>query len=202
MLTESGLNEALKLCDIPVSKKELLPTKSYEVEKLVKRLAESSQPENYDPIDRDKKASRTVREYALRDRAFRQAVVGAYGYSCAVCGLKIKSPDSLLWEVEAAHIVPHRSRGRDDICNGIALCHLHHWAFDVGWITVADDYKIQVSPQIQRVPTGWGRLESYELFRVIRGGTVGLRLPKKEAVYPHQNAIRWHRQNIFYEQCA
>ena len=107
MLTEKGFDEALKLCNIPTARKECLPTKSYEVQKIVKDLIESRKPENYDPFDRDKKIVKTAREVALRNRAFRQAVIEAYTYRCSVCGLKLKSPDSLLWEVEAAHIVPH-----------------------------------------------------------------------------------------------
>lgn len=200
MLTEKGFDEALKLCNIPTSRKACLPTKSYEVQKIVKRLIEYPKPENYDPLDRERKIVKTTRELALRNRAFRQAVVEAYTYSCAVCGLKLKSPDSLTWEVEAAHIVPHGSFGRDDVCNGIALCHLHHWAFDVGWFTVLDDYRVQISPQINRLPSDNGKLEGYEFFRVLRGGRLKLCLPNRHEVYPHHNAIRWHRENVFHER--
>ncbi|WP_394324619.1 HNH endonuclease [Haloquadratum walsbyi] len=42
-------------------------------------------------------------------------------------------------EVEAAHIYPKSEDGTDDIRNGIALCKLHHWAFDCGWIPVNDN---------------------------------------------------------------
>jgi hypothetical protein len=201
MLTEKGFDKALKLCNIPTSEKERLPTKSFEVQKIVKRLIESPKPENYDPFDKDKKIVKTTRASALRNRAFRQAVLEAYNYKCAVCGLKIKSPDSLLWEVEAAHIVPHRSFGRDDVCNGIGLCHLHHWAFDVGWFTVLDDYKVQISPHIDRLPADCGKIESYQFFQAIADGRVRLCLPKRNEIYPHHNAIRWHRENIFYKQC-
>jgi predicted nuclease with TOPRIM domain len=54
MLTEKGFDEALRICNVPAERKESLPTKSYEVQKIVKRLIESSKPENYDPFDRDK----------------------------------------------------------------------------------------------------------------------------------------------------
>ncbi len=145
MLTEKGFEQALKLSGIPVASRDILPTKSYEVQKIVKKLVESPRPENYNPFDKSKKSTKTTRESILRTRGFRQAVIEAYICRCAVCGLKLNSPDSLTWEVEAAHIVPHRAKGRDDIFNGIAMCHLHHWAFDVGWFTLRDDYKIQIS---------------------------------------------------------
>ena len=46
MLIENGFDEALKLCNIPTSKKDFLPTKSYEVQKIVKKLIESPMNEN------------------------------------------------------------------------------------------------------------------------------------------------------------
>ncbi len=39
--------------------------------------------------------------------------------------------------------------GKDDIWNGIALCHLHHWAFDVGWFALLNDYNIQLSTKLK-----------------------------------------------------
>jgi hypothetical protein len=133
MLTEKGFDEAMRLSNIPSERKEFLPTKSYEVQKIVKKLIQSPRPTNYDPFDKNKKTTKTTRESTIRTRGFRQAVIEVYDYKCAICGLKIISPDSLAWEVEAAHIVPHSSSGRDDIFNGMAMCHLHHWAFDAGW---------------------------------------------------------------------
>lgn len=200
MLTEKGFDEALKLCNIPISKKDFLPTKSYEVQKIVKKLTESPKSENYDPFDKNKRVTKKTSESALRSRGFRQAVIEAYNCRCAVCGLKIKSPDALSWEVEAAHIVPNRSFGRDDVCNGIALCHLHHWAFDVGWFTLRDDYKIQVSSQIDNLPHDFGKIGGHEFFRALADKNVAICLPHKINIHPHRNAIRWHRQNIFYQQ--
>ena len=200
MLTEKGFDAALELCNIPIANKDFLPTKSYEVQKIVKKLIESPRSEKYDPIDRNKKIVKTTRESALRSRGFRQAVIEAYYCRCAVCGLKIQSPDRLYWEVEAAHIVPNSSLGRDDICNGIALCHLHHWAFDVGWFTLMDDFKIQVSSQLACLPADFGKAGSYEFMRPLAAGSSRISLPARDAIYPHQNAIRWHRQNIFYQQ--
>ncbi|NNM94969.1 MAG: hypothetical protein HKL88_05845, partial [Bacteroidia bacterium] len=45
MLTENGFDEALKLLHIPKTQKEFLPTKSYEVQKIVKNLTENPRPE-------------------------------------------------------------------------------------------------------------------------------------------------------------
>lgn len=198
MLTERGFDKAMRLCDIPAERKGELPIKSYEVEKIVKKLFNSPAAQNYNPFDTSKKIVKTTKETVLRMRGFRQAVIKAYGFRCAVCQLQIKTPDALSWEVQAAHIVPNHSRGRDDICNGIALCHLHHWAFDVGWFTVLDDYKIQVSPKIHDVPTGHGKLGDYGFFPAISSGRVKISLPEQDGFQPHPNAMCWHRQNIFH----
>lgn len=198
MLTEKGFDEALKLSNIPPSRKNLLPTKSYEVQKIVKKLTESPRPENYNPFDKEKKVIKITREAAIRTRGFRQAIIDAYGYKCSICKMKINSPDSLSWEVEAAHIVPHSSLGRDDIWNGLALCHLHHWAFDVGWFTLQDDYTINVSSKVLSLPSDFGILGNYEFIRAISNRHTKIFLPSRSELYPHQNAIRWHRQNIFH----
>lgn len=85
MLTEGGFDEALELENIPVAKKVFLPTKSYEVQKVVKKLIEAPRPENYYPFDTEKKVTKVTREFTLRIRGFRQAVIEAYNYKCAVC---------------------------------------------------------------------------------------------------------------------
>jgi predicted restriction endonuclease len=198
MLTEDGLDQALKFCNIPVARKALLPVKSYEIQKIAKKITESRRPANYNPIDAEREVRKVTRATVQRMRGFRQAVVEAYSCRCAVCGLKLNSPDALSWEVEAAHIVPHHSMGRDDIWNGLALCHLHHWAFDVGWFTLRDDYVIEVSTQADYLPPDCGRLGDYEFVRALSHRTGRILLPEKNEIHPHQNALRWHRNNVFH----
>lgn len=185
MLTEKGFDEALRIADIPTQEKDSLPIRSYEVQKIVKKLLGTRRPENYQPFDRNRKIVRTTRETALRVRGFRQAVIEVYDFRCAVCGLKINSPDSLCWEVEAAHIVPHGSFGRDDLFNGIALCRFHHWAFDVGWFAVLDNYRICVSSKLSDLPRDFGRLSDNELIRALAKKRTGILLPSRREVYPH-----------------
>ncbi|MFQ5560030.1 MAG: HNH endonuclease [Nitrospinota bacterium] len=198
MLTESGFDKALELLNIPAAKKDFLSTKSYEVQKIVKKLNETNRPENYNPFDKKKRVTKVSKETTLRKRGFRQAVTEAYDYKCAICGLKIYSPDSLSWEVEAAHIVPHRAMGKDDIWNGLALCHLHHWAFDVGWFTLQDNYKVQLSPQTVSLPINFGKIGNYEFLKLTANNSKIL-LPGRKNIYPHKNAINWHRENIFHQ---
>lgn len=198
MLTENGFDEALRLLNIPKEKKEFLPTKSFEVQKIVKKLIESTRPENYIPFDNEKKIVTITRESSLRTRGFRQAIIEAYGCGCAFCGMKINSPDSLLWEVEAAHIVPHSAKGKDDIWNGLALCHLHHWGFDVGWFTLDNDFTIRVSPKINALPVEFGRIGEFDFMRTFVNAKSKIFLPRNKKIHPHSNAIAWHRENKFH----
>ena len=197
MLTEEGFDKALKLMNISENQKEFLSTRSFEAQKIAKKLVEATRPVDYNPFNREKRKKKVSRESSIRTRGFRMAVVDAYDCKCAFCGLKINSPDSLLWEVEAAHIVPHSENGKDDLLNGVALCRLHHWAFDAGWFTLEDDFTIRVSSRINSLPSEYGKMNDYDFIRPYANQKSKLILPTKAEIYPHQSAISWHRQNKF-----
>jgi hypothetical protein len=197
MLTEDGYNRILEILHIPLIQKEILPIKSYEVQKIVKKIYKQERPENYNPFG-IKKVVQITREAKLRNRAFKQAVREAYDFKCAVCGMKIYSPNTLQWEVEAVHIVPHSKNGKDDILNGLALCRLHHWAFDVGWFTLEDNFKILASGKIEELSAGFGKLGDYDFIRQLSKENLRISLPNDQDIYPHPNALKWHRENIFY----
>jgi putative restriction endonuclease len=89
-----------------------------------------------------------------RDQGFRRVIVKTYDHRCALCGLRIVTPEGHT-AVDAAHIVPWSKSQNDDIRNGMALCKLCHWAFDEGMLGVSKDYKVIASRQIgvdQNVP--------------------------------------------------
>lgn len=67
--------------------------------------------------------SRVVKE-RLHQAGFRENVMAAYANHCAVCRLK------RVELVEAAHIVPDALGGPPIVTNGMAMCKLHHAAFD------------------------------------------------------------------------
>ena len=103
MLTEDGYNRILEILHIPLTQKEVLPIKSYEVQKIVKKISKQARPENYNPFE-NKKIVKITQKTKLRNRAFGQAIKEAYDFRCAVCGMKIYSPNTLQWEVEV-HIL-------------------------------------------------------------------------------------------------
>lgn len=65
-----------------------------------------------------------------RDWSFRNKVLAAYGFKCAICRC---DEENLL---EAAHIRSVADGGSDDVKNGICLCANHHIMFDKGLIKI------------------------------------------------------------------
>ena len=74
-----------------------------------------------------------------RETDFRKRVLGAYQDRCAVCGIQLKL-------IDAAHIIPVAAdTSTDETKNGIALCKLHHSAYDRKLISFDERYKIELS---------------------------------------------------------
>ena len=198
LITEKGVDYALKLLNIPIYQKEKIPTQSYEVHKEINRIKEQPRPDYYVPFEEKQKTKIAKKEISIRTRSFRQTIIEAYDFSCSICGLKINSPNSLFWEVEAAHIVPHGLNGKDDIWNGIALCRLHHWAFDVGWFSLSNNYRIIVSSHIENLSCDFGIIGNMEVFRKSFGSNKAILLPQKKSFCPHESSIEWHRNHVFF----
>jgi len=79
----------------------------------------------------------------IHQAAFRERVIDAYREQCALCCLK---HDELL---DAAHILPDADPdGEPVVPNGIALCKLHHAAFDRFFLSVRPDYTIQIRQDV------------------------------------------------------
>ena len=79
----------------------------------------------------------------LHQRAFRERVLRAYRHQCALCRLR---HSELL---DAAHILPDAEpEGEPVVRNGIALCRLHHAAFDRFFLAVRPDHIIEVRADV------------------------------------------------------
>jgi hypothetical protein len=63
-------------------------------------------------------------------RRFSREVHEAYGNRCAFCGAVYGGIEGVASGVDAAHILAWSSYDLDVVKNGLALCKLHHWAFD------------------------------------------------------------------------
>jgi putative restriction endonuclease len=93
-------------------------------------------------------ATRVVKQRLHQER-FRYLVLSAYRRQCSVCRLR-HTP-----LLDAAHILPDRDeRGNPEIPNGLALCKIHHGAYDVGILGVAPDYTIHIRPDVLKEHDG------------------------------------------------
>jgi putative restriction endonuclease len=81
--------------------------------------------------------SQIARKFRATD--FRRRVLSAYEHQCAFCGIQLKLLD-------AAHIIPvAATESTDETKNGIALCKLHHAAFDRNLLSFDEKYRIEIS---------------------------------------------------------
>ena len=122
-----------------------------------------------------------------REVAFRRKVREAYGYRCAMSGLKLRNGGGRP-EVQAAHIRPVESQGSDAVRNGLALSGTLHWMFDRGLISVAEDCETILVSHNKVPGEVVGRLLAPE------GKLVGPEDPRNA---PHPENLRWHRENVF-----
>ena len=134
-----------------------------------------------------------VRRYAerhirirLHQARFRQSVLEAYAISCAMC--RLREPALL----DAAHIDPDASEdGEPVVNNGLALCRLHHAAFDACFIGIEPKTcRIHVQPRLLNEQDG----------PILRHGIqdlegVELRKPKLAEHHPDRDRLerRWHQ---------
>lgn len=74
-----------------------------------------------------------------RSTKFRDKVLGAYGHKCAFCQVQLAL-------IDAAHIIPvSEPDSTDEVVNGVALCKLHHFAYDSNLVSFNENYRIEVS---------------------------------------------------------
>lgn len=86
--------------------------------------------------------TRSVRQ-RVHQVAFRERVIRAYQQRCALCSLRHQEL------LDAAHIIPDRDpEGEPLVSNGVALCKLHHAAFDGFFFAIRPDYVIEVRRSI------------------------------------------------------
>jgi len=119
---------------------------------------------------------------------FREAVLSAYDYQCCVTGIS----DTRF--LVASHIKPwaEDEHNRLNPRNGLCLSTFYDRAFDIGLITFADDYKLMVSPELEKQKNNNHIRETF----LERMGTT-VELPHKFS--PSPKFMRWHRECLFIQ---
>jgi putative restriction endonuclease len=137
-------------------------------------------------IDLDHVAGQGRREVVRRviqrvgQENFKIRVLTVYDYRCAVCAVQLEL-------VEAAHIIPVQIGGGNQTANGLALCSLHHEAYDRALIGINPDYEIMTNQaslrRLQRIVRhgGWDDFEDGLRDEII--------LPDREQDRPNPEAL-------------
>jgi len=124
---------------------------------------------------------------ALRSAAFGRMIRRIYDYQCAMCGLRIITPDGVS-PIDAAHLIPWSETHDDSPTNGIALCKLHHWALDACLVAPTASLTWAVSPLLDP-----RRNSERELTRFHRSPIL---LPKQKDFYPREEAVLWRYKSL------
>jgi putative restriction endonuclease len=115
-----------------------------QVEDMIAALTATADVVYDDPQTAARRAyvTRTVRQ-RVHQAAFRERVVRAYQERCALCSLRHQEL------LDAAHITPDREADSEPVVsNGVALCKLHHAAFDRFFFAIRPDYTVEVRSSI------------------------------------------------------
>jgi putative restriction endonuclease len=123
-----------------------------------------------------------------RDPKFRERVLRAYEYRCAICGFDVRLGHYPI-ALEAAHIKWHIAGGPDIEENGLALCTLHHKLFDLGAFTLSGSFEILVSDH------AYGTHGFQEWLMRFHGGK--LKLPQRLDYLPNEDFRDWHIREVF-----
>jgi putative restriction endonuclease len=129
-------------------------------------------------------------ESRQRSPDFRERVLRAYEYRCAVCGFDVRLGNIPI-ALEAAHVKWVQAGGPCKEENGIALCAMHHKLFDRGAfsLTPTNELIIMVSDSANG-NYGFGEW-------LMNFHQKPLKKPQKCDYVPSENYIRWHLHEVF-----
>jgi putative restriction endonuclease len=161
------------------------------VAEIAARLLENHFPESYHP-DIQAAVGLTLDTClpagSKRDPAFRQRLLTAYEYRCAVCGFDVRL-GTVSIALDAAHIHWHQAGRPSTEMNGLALCVLHHKTFDLGAFTVNREGVLLVSDQAHGTEGFHQALLRHHGRRIAR--------PQRPEWKPEPGHLAWHARGVF-----
>ena len=122
-----------------------------------------------------------------REARFRNIVVTAYEFTCALTGYRVNLIGESL--VEAAHIHQFKRDGSNEPQNGIALSKNAHWLFDRGLWSLTDDYRVIVTnADFEEAGPEAFLLRAMKDKRIL--------LPALSHLRPDPRRLAWHREQV------
>lgn len=123
--------------------------------------------------------TRLVRQ-RLHQASFRARVVRAYRESCAICSLRHREL------LDAAHILPDKHKGGEPrVSNGMAMCKLHHAAYDQRIVGIRPDLVVEIRRDVLEEIDGPMLLHGLQDFQ---GGRLRV-LPRRRGDQPDEDAL-------------
>lgn len=141
------------------------------------------------PNESDRSTKRRVGQPAASSDRFRQRVLRAYEYRCAMCRWDARIDDKQAVGLDAAELHWRALGGSSETDNGLSLCTRDHKLFDLGLLSLTDDLRIAVSRRL-----------------VVRGpaaeAVLGLSAERVVSTQdptdsPSRANIGWHRKAVF-----
>jgi putative restriction endonuclease len=132
-----------------------------------------------------------VRSYAkrvvkarLHQPLFRQRVLVAYQNRCSICRLRH------MRLLDAAHVLADAEGGQPVVTNGIAMCKIHHAAYDADIFGIDPNYEVGVRPDVMKEIDGPTLRHTLQ---EINGSQI--ELPARKAAHPNPELleVRWQR---------
>lgn len=122
---------------------------------------------------------------------FRKSVLSAYNTMCCITGLSV--PELLI----ASHIVPWSvdNKNRLNPRNGLCLSMIHDKAFDLGIITITENYSIKVAEDYLRDTF---LSDKFFVATIIKYDGKTINIPDK--FIPEQDFLDYHRKHIYKGQ--
>ena len=134
--------------------------------------------------------SKNIHMVRTRDPEFRNRILTAYQYKCAVCGFDVQL-GTIPVGIEAAHIKWHQAGGPDKEENGIALCVMHHKLFDRGVFTIDTQHRFLVSERARGTKGLDEWLLQYHDRKIF--------VPNRPIYQPNSEFKEWHFREVFKE---
>ena len=129
----------------------------------------------------------TLHEQRIKQNFFRKAVLSSYRGRCCMSGLS--EPRLLI----ASHIVPWSKdkANRLNPANGLSLCAVHDRAFDLGLMTLSDEFCVILSSTLRR--------KDDPFIQSVLTPLEGKPVDMPDRFPPDLNFIRRHREEVFVD---
>ena len=126
-----------------------------------------------------------------RDATFRDRILKAYEYKCAICGFDVRIHNQTIG-LEAAHIKWHQAGGPDGEDNGLALCSIHHKLFDYGAFSLTSN-KSTITLLVSDCAHGTKGFDEW----LMAFHKKKIKQPQHPDYIPRNEFVEWHIREVF-----